>query len=214
MYFCEFFLKKHLFNLKLCWINPFISGFGPNPIEHWAPTGWPHFLLQLYGLYGWSLGPLLNTSTALHSYTTALYGWSLGPLLNIHCPRLYHHCPPVCPCLLPCPRRFRHFSGWTPAKITQGRKIVTLAGGCKGFKIYVRFKVALWMNPSNAKLAPTADLKLNHLHLGSVKIMVLGMSGNLSNSCSLQPLWVARVEQKLPDSQQKCWKIMVFRGTF
>ena len=42
------FSKNKIFNLKVCWIKPFISGFGPNPIELWAPTGRPHWLLQPY----------------------------------------------------------------------------------------------------------------------------------------------------------------------
>ena len=42
------FSKKKIFSLKVCSIKPFISGFGPNPIEHWAPTGRPHCLLQPY----------------------------------------------------------------------------------------------------------------------------------------------------------------------
>ena len=40
------FLKKKIFNLKVCSIKPFISGFGPNHIEHRAPTGRSHCLLQ------------------------------------------------------------------------------------------------------------------------------------------------------------------------
>ena len=42
------FSKNKIFNLKICWIKPFISGFGPNPIEHWAKTGRLHCLLQPY----------------------------------------------------------------------------------------------------------------------------------------------------------------------
>ena len=42
-----FFLNK-IFNLKVCWTKPFISGIGPNPVEHRAWTGQPHCLLQPY----------------------------------------------------------------------------------------------------------------------------------------------------------------------
>ena len=48
MYYCDFFFTKKIFNLKVCWIKPFISGFRPNLIEHWAQTGRPHCLLQPY----------------------------------------------------------------------------------------------------------------------------------------------------------------------
>ena len=34
--------------MKVCWIKPFISGFGPNPIEHRAKTGRLHCVLQPY----------------------------------------------------------------------------------------------------------------------------------------------------------------------
>ena len=37
------FSKYKIFNLKVCWIKPFISGFGPNPIEHRAKTGRLHW---------------------------------------------------------------------------------------------------------------------------------------------------------------------------
>ena len=37
-----------IFNLKVCRIKPFISGFGPNPIEHRAKTGRLHCLLHSF----------------------------------------------------------------------------------------------------------------------------------------------------------------------
>ena len=42
------FSRNRIFNLKVSWIKPFISGFRPNPIEHQAPTGRPHCLLRPY----------------------------------------------------------------------------------------------------------------------------------------------------------------------
>ena len=46
------FSKNKIFNLKVCWIKLFISGFGKNPITHLAPTGRPHCLLQPYSCEG------------------------------------------------------------------------------------------------------------------------------------------------------------------
>ena len=42
------FSRNKIFNLKVCRIKPFISGFGPNPIEHRAKTGRLHCLLQSF----------------------------------------------------------------------------------------------------------------------------------------------------------------------
>ena len=48
MYYCDFFSKRKAFNLRVCWNKPFITGLGPNPIEHLVRTGRPHCLLQPY----------------------------------------------------------------------------------------------------------------------------------------------------------------------
>ena len=42
------FSRNKIFNLKVCRIKPFISGFGPNPNEHWAKTGRLHCLLHSF----------------------------------------------------------------------------------------------------------------------------------------------------------------------
>ena len=42
------FSRNKIFNLKVCRIKPFISGFGPNPIEHRAKTGRLHCLLHSF----------------------------------------------------------------------------------------------------------------------------------------------------------------------
>ena len=52
--------------MKECWIKPFISGFGPNPIEHWAPTGRPHCLLQPYSCVHSSEGKICNLNKLLN----------------------------------------------------------------------------------------------------------------------------------------------------
>ena len=42
------FSRNKIFNLKVCRNKPFISGFGPNPIEHRAKTGRLHCLLHSF----------------------------------------------------------------------------------------------------------------------------------------------------------------------
>ena len=42
------FSRNKIFNLKICRIKPFISGFGPTPIEHGAKTGQLHCLLHSF----------------------------------------------------------------------------------------------------------------------------------------------------------------------
>ena len=88
------FSRNKIFNLKVCWIEPFISGFLPNSIEHQAWTGQPHCLLQWLtdallflpshsssNRYTWRIFLYVpsqckatgGTRTMLPTYTTLLY---------------------------------------------------------------------------------------------------------------------------------------------
>ena len=51
------FSRNQIFNFKVCRIKPFISGFGPNPIEHRAKTGRLHCLLHSFSCVPWQTNP-------------------------------------------------------------------------------------------------------------------------------------------------------------